>query len=107
MAKKGKKSRRRGRRGRKASRRAHPRTVMGQIRQQPLLVKAGIGLSVLDILTGPGANGVSASTQLQAKQYTNALNTVESNAMDLGSYKPLAYGIIGHYIAKVLKVQGL
>ena len=102
MAKKGrKKGRRRGgsRRGSKT-----PKTFKGVWKRQPLLVKAGLGLTGLEI----ASNSLNlAIAQLQAKQYGSASATISNAATNLNNYKPLAYGVVGHYIAKTLGVKGL
>ena len=105
MARRKKKSgrRRASRRGKVAK---MPTTVKGVFKRQPLLVKGGVGLSVIEILTKPGVGG-DPMVQIQAKQWGNFMKSVAANAQDLSSYKPVAYGAIGHYVAKQLGLKGL
>ena len=115
MAKRGRKGKRRGRRSR--SRKGSvktPRTVSGVWRAQPLLVKGGMALTALEIATNaPPIGGASpagylfdtsATMQSKLEQVPKKLG---SNAMNFDNYKPLAYGVIAHYVAKKLKIKGL
>ena len=107
MAKRGRKGNKRyGRRSKRRGSVKTPRTIRGVWSRQPLLVKAGMGLTALEIGGKSLENGVMVA-QIKAGQYTSALNTVESQALNLMNYKPLAYGVIGHWVAKQLKIKGL
>ncbi len=111
MAKKGKKRSSRRGRGRKRGHRATPKTIGGVWRAQPLLVKGGMVLSAFEIASNETPSGkplvvLEAVLKKQAKldQLTSA---IQANALDLGSYKPLAYGVIAHYVAKKMHIKGL
>jgi len=115
MAKRKKKgSRRRSRGRRRGSRAATPKTVGGVWRAQPLLVKGGMALTAFDIVASTPATGgmspistlfdPSTSLKLKVEAIPKKLG---SNAMDLNNYKPLAYSVIAHYVAKKMHIKGL
>lgn len=99
------------RKGRKSKGRAIPKTVGGVWRAQPLLVKGGMALSAIEIGTVQSAHGAPltvASAVLKKQAQLNQLGeAIKDNAMNLGNYKPLAYGVIAHYVAKKLRIKGL
>ena len=113
MARK-KKRRSRGRRSKKGGVKQVPKTLGGVWRAQPLLVKGGMAITGFDILTKvPPTGGESPVAYLfnpavTMQQKVNLIPAkLGSNAMNLTNYKPLAYGVIGHYVAKKMKVKGL
>ena len=106
MAKKKRKGgyRRKGRS--RKGRASAPKTVKGVFKQQPLLVKGGIVLTGMGIVSEPSAMG-DPIFQLQNKQWSNFLNSVKANAMDPKRYYPIAFGVIGSKAAKMLGLKGL
>ncbi len=86
-----------------------PTTVMGQFKRQPLLIKAGEGITMLSILAAGSQTygGQTVAGSLKAKDFGAAGRVFLDNATTLTSYYPLAYGVIGHWIAKTLRVKGL
>ncbi len=112
MAKKGKKrGSRRGRGKRKGTRHA-PRTVRGVFKQQPLLVKGGILLTGVEILTDTSYGGASPlkRTVAMVKGTDSVDNVVASSkqaALNLTNYYPVVIGFLAHKGAKILGIKGL
>ncbi len=112
MARKKKgKGHRRGR-GRKKGHRATPRTVRGVFKQQPLLVKGGILLTGVEILTDTSYGGASPlkRTVAMVKGTDSVDNVVASGkqaALNLTNYYPIVIGFLAHKGAKILGIKGL
>ncbi len=111
MAKKGKKRGSRRGRGKRKGRKT-PRTVRGVFKQQPLLVKGGILLSGLEILTDTSYGGASPlkRTVAMVKGTDSVDNVVASSkqaALNLTNYYPVVIGFLAHKGAKILGIKGL
>ena len=96
---------------RKGGYKAAPTTVKSVFKQQPLLVKGGIlvtGLQMISTPAGPYATsiadklmeGTKASATVAVKQAPYAL-------LKPTNYYPIIFGVIGHKAAKMLGVKGL
>ena len=105
MARRKKKGRKGGYRRKKGVKKV-PKTVKGVWKAQPLLVKGGMALTGIGIVSEPGPGG-DPIFQLQNKQWSNFLNSVKANAMDPKKYYPVVIGVIAHKGAKMLGVKGL
>ncbi len=108
--KKGKKrSSRRGRGKRKGTRHA-PRTVRGVFKQQPLLVKGGILLSGMEMLTDTQYGGTPLKTAIGVFKKTdttdNLIMRTSGAITNVENYYPIVIGFLGHKAAKMLGIKG-
>lgn len=61
-----------------------------------------MGFTGLKIVTNEGV-----IANLKGKQFLLALKDAEYAATNMQNYYPLAYGVLGHWVAKQLGIKGL